>query len=115
MIKMTACCGLNCSRCPAFLATRADDDQKRAETAQAWSKQFHVEIKPEDINCEGCLSKGGRLFTHPKVCEIRKCGIERKIANCGHCPQYACEKLAPLFGMAPDAKETLDGINKELL
>jgi hypothetical protein len=114
MSKMIAYCGLDCSACPAFLATQADDPQKRAETAQSWSKQFHVEIKPEEINCDGCHSSSGRLFTHPQVCEIRKCGLEKRIPHCAHCPEYACEKLTALFGMAPEAKEELDKIHREL-
>jgi hypothetical protein len=114
MSKMTAMCGLDCSSCPAFLATQADDDQKRAETAAIWAKQFNVAIKPEDVNCDGCLSRGGRLFTHPRVCEIRKCGMGKQAVNCGHCSEYACEKLTVLQGMAPDAKKELDGIHQEL-
>jgi hypothetical protein len=111
---MIAFCGLNCSECPAFLATQADDDQKRAETARDWSKQFHVEIHPKDINCDGCHSNHGRLFVHPTVCEIRKCGIEKKIPNCAHCPGYACEKLNGVFGMVAQAKKELDGIHEQL-
>jgi hypothetical protein len=111
---MTACCGLDCSQCPAFIATQADNDRKRAETAQVWSKQYDAEIKPEDINCDGCCSRNGRLFTYPQVCEIRKCGIGKQVPNCAHCPQYACEKLTALFGAAPQAKENLDGIKQVL-
>jgi hypothetical protein len=114
MSKMIAFCGLDCSECPAFKATQADDDRKRTETAQIWSTQYHADIKPEDINCDGCHSRNGRLFSHPQVCEIRKCGIGKRVANCGHCPEYACEKLTPLLGVAPQAKDNLDGIHKKL-
>jgi hypothetical protein len=114
MNKMIACCGLDCSGCPAFTATQADDNLKRAETARIWSEQYHADIKPEDINCDGCSSRSGRLFNYPRVCEIRKCSIGKQISNCAHCPEYACEKLTAFFGMAPQAKENLDGINKEL-
>ncbi|MCD6569822.1 MAG: DUF3795 domain-containing protein [Deltaproteobacteria bacterium] len=61
---MIAFCGLPCHECDAFLATRDDDDQKRAEVAQLWSKQYNADIKPEDINCDGCLSDNGYLFNH---------------------------------------------------
>ncbi len=40
--EMTAFCGLACYECPAFLATRADDNKKRAEIAKEWSKQYHA-------------------------------------------------------------------------
>ena len=49
-----AVCGLDCNKCGALLATRENDNQKRAEVGQEWSRVFKVEIKPEDINCDGC-------------------------------------------------------------
>jgi hypothetical protein len=112
MGKMTACCGLDCAACPAFIATQSDDPRKRAETARLWSEQFHAEIEPEDINCDGCQSKSGRLFTHPRVCQIRKCGIDKQVSNCGHCSEYACGQLTALFEMAPEAKAELDRIHQ---
>lgn len=65
MKEMVAVCGLNCHECGAFLATKENDDQKRAKVAQEWSKLFKVEVKPEDINCEGCQSMGRRVFNYP--------------------------------------------------
>jgi hypothetical protein len=53
---MIGFCGLNCYECGAFLATKENNDKKRAEVAQEWSRLFKVEIKPEDINCDGCQS-----------------------------------------------------------
>ena len=79
MKGMVAICGLACHECDAFLATKQNDDAKRAEVAQQWSKQYNANIKPEDIYCDGCLSKGGYLFGHCNVCEIRKCGMEKRI------------------------------------
>ena len=77
MKEMIALCGLVCNECGAFLATQDNNDQKRAEVAQEWSRLFKFEIKPEDINCDGCQSDGGRLFNYCKVCKIRKCGKEK--------------------------------------
>jgi len=73
-----------------------------------WSEQFKVEIKPEDINCSGCVSKKEPLFNYCNVCEIRKCGLERNVDNCASCENYACDKLSQLFDMAPDAKCNLE-------
>ena len=110
MDKLISYCGLVCSTCPAFIATRDNDDAKRKQTAEEWSKQFKSEIKPEDINCRGCVTTVGKLFQYCTVCEIRKCGVEKKIENCAGCPDYACEKLSAFFAMAPDAKKNLDEI-----
>jgi hypothetical protein len=109
---MISFCGLNCSKCPALIATRADDDEARRKTAQAWSKEFGAEIKPEDINCDGCVVADGRHIGHWDVCEIRKCGSERGLDNCSSCDDYACEKLSKFFEMVPDAKRTLDGLRE---
>ncbi len=65
MNEMVAVCGLECHECGAFLATKENDDQKRARVAQEWSKRFTVEVNPKDINCDGCQSEGGRLFNYP--------------------------------------------------
>ena len=110
MAEMIAFCGLACHECGAFLATKNDDDKKRAEVAQLWSKKFNTDIKPGDINCDGCLSDSGLVFNYCKVCKIRKCGREKDIANCAHCRDYACEKLEKFFEMVPDAKKQLDEI-----
>ena len=114
MDKMIAFCGLNCTECPAFIATQKDDDKKRERVAKIWSKEFNSEIKPEDINCGGCLVESDLLFSHCKVCEIRKCGREKEVKNCAYCDVYVCEKLTKFFDMAPDAKITLSEIRKNL-
>ncbi len=111
---MIAFCGLVCNECPAFIATKEDDYDKRKETAEEWSKQFNTSIKPEDINCEGCVSNSEVLFSHPRVCEIRKCGQEKGIVNCAHCDEYACDRLSDFFKSVPSAKAILDSIRKTL-
>lgn len=114
MNKMIAFCGIVCTECPAFLATQKDDDKEREKVAQMWSEEFNAEIKPEDINCDGCLSENGRLFSHCKVCEIRKCGQGKGVKNCAYCDNYPCEKLSKLIDEIPEAKATLEKIRKNL-
>lgn len=110
MKEMTAYCGLQCRECGAFLATRDDDDRKREEVAELWSEQYHADIKPEDINCEGCKSKGSCHFQYCDICEIRLCARKRKIANCAFCDEYPCGKLEEFFKMAPQSKVCLDAL-----
>jgi hypothetical protein len=64
MGEMISFCGINCLGCPTFLATRNDDDNKKKKVAEQWSKYYNIQIKPEDINCDGCLLEKGRLFSH---------------------------------------------------
>jgi len=114
MDKMIAFCGLICTECGAFLATQKNDDEERKKVAEMWSKEYKAEIKPEDINCDGCLSENGRLFNYCKVCEIRKCAQEKRVENCAHCDDYTCQKLSNFLNEAPDAKTTLEEIRENL-
>ena len=113
MEKMIAFCGLVCSDCPAFIATQKNDDSERQKVAELWSsEEFH--IKPEDINCDGCLAVEGKLISFCKDCNIRQCGLEKKVKNCAYCTDYPCEKLTKCHERSPEARATLDEIRKNL-
>jgi hypothetical protein len=114
MNRMIASCGLICTECPAFVATQNNDEQLRIKTAEQWSKEFKADIQPESIFCDGCLQKKGRLFSHCKVCPIRKCCLEKDIPNCAYCDDYGCEHIIEFFGFVPEAKKVLDVIRVNL-
>ncbi len=111
--EMIAFCGISCTKCPAYIATQKNDDQLRAETAKNWSELFKASIKPEDINCDGCVADSERLFSQVSVCEIRKCAKNKNLKNCADCAEYPCQKLAELFSFVPEAKATLEEIRKK--
>jgi hypothetical protein len=110
--KQIAYCGLVCTACLAYIATQADDDKQRKEVAEKWTKDFKHDFKPEDINCDGCLTVTGRAAGYVNVCPIRKCGREKGVINCAYCVDYSCDKTDEFFKMAPVCKVTLDGIKK---
>lgn len=113
MQSMIAFCGIVCSDCQTFIATQEDNDEKRREIAKAWSTPEYT-LRPEDINCDGCMTEEGRLLSYARdVCEIRKCGIERRVKNCAYCSEYPCGKLAKFHEGAPKAKATLEEIHKK--
>ena len=114
MEKIIAYCGLSCHECPTFIATQNDDNIKRAEVAEQWSKQYNAEIRPEEIFCDGCLSEGGKLFKHCQVCEIRKCGMEKGIVTCAHCDDFICAKLDNFFNLVPECKDLLKEIKEKI-
>ena len=114
MNEIVAYCGLSCHECGAFIATKNDDDRKRAEVAQQWSKQHKTDIKPEDINCTGCTSKDLPVFNYCTVCKIRKCCQEKDLVNCAYCDDYACDILEEFYKMVPDSKKRLDEIRSEI-
>ncbi|MBN1163552.1 MAG: DUF3795 domain-containing protein [Candidatus Krumholzibacteriota bacterium] len=114
MNGMISYCGINCADCGALQATRANDDIRRKEVAEEWSKLFGADIKAEDINCEGCTSPGEIHFQHCSVCDIRQCASARNLKNCAYCEEYACDRLENFFKMVPDSKKRLDEIRSGL-
>jgi hypothetical protein len=96
-----------------FVATQKNDDAERKRVAEIFSKQYGKEFRAEEINCDGCVSGGARVFSYCGVCEIRKCCKGKGVGNCASCGDYACVRLAGLFGKYDKAKETLDEIRRE--
>ena len=114
MDKIIAYCGLICTDCPAYIATQADDRVALEQVAEQWREEYNApNITVESVICDGCLNNG-RKCAHCAECEIRACGIERGVANCAHCPDYACEKLQGFFGFVPQAQATLDEVRQGL-
>lgn len=114
MNHKTACCGLKCSECPTFIATRNNDDAAREKVAALWNKQFKLNLTVSDMNCDGCHTDTGRLFMHCSHCEIRNCTQEKGIDNCAFCEDYACDKLKGFFAFMPHAERSLEKIRKDL-
>jgi len=110
---MVAACGLICTECPAYIATQEDDDQKRAKVAEDWSK-WGEKLELKDVNCDGCVETGKRLFRFCTTCGVRKCVLDRDMENCAHCDDYPCQKLDNLLKSmdAQSAKKNLDEIRK---
>jgi len=83
MTEILTYCGLICSTCPIYLATRQEDDEEqtkmRVEIARLCREQYGMDYAPEDItDCDGCCTHSGRLFSACKSCLIRKCARDKK-------------------------------------
>jgi hypothetical protein len=115
MQEMIAYCGLVCTGCPAFVATQNHSDEERKRVVEKWSSdQFPLETK--DINCDGCLSVGNRIFKFCTDCEVRTCGSAREVKNCAYCNDFVCSKLEKLWEMisGDEARQRLEEIKKTL-
>ena len=115
MENMIAYCGLSCAKCDAFpLNQQKMTAAEKIQIAEKWTKLYgHGRtVKAEDVHCDGCLSEDGQLWAHCARCEIRKCGREKQLKNCGYCADYPCKKLDEIFTISPEAKNTLDEIGK---
>jgi len=113
MARVVGYCGIVCSDCPVFVATQRNDDVERRRVAEIFTRQYERKYAAEDINCDGCVGDGSRVFSYCNICEIRKCGKERGFVNCAYCGDYPCERLSGLFAKYSKARETLDEIRRE--
>ena len=65
MERIVAYCGLICTECPAYLATKADDREAVEKVAAQWREDYNApNITAEYVYCEGCLGEGGRKCGH---------------------------------------------------
>ena len=108
---MIAYCGLDCTKCGAFIATANNDDVMRAKVAEEWSKAYNVDINPEYINCTGCRSTGVKVHYCESMCEVRKCASARSLDTCAQCRNIPCNALSEIFKMAPQAGSMMNGLN----
>jgi hypothetical protein len=114
MYEMIAWCGLDCARCPAYLASRADDMERLSAVAQRWSEDFGMEIRAEQILCEGCKSGTGRKNDFCAVCAVSKCARDKGVETCAHCDDYACDILVTCPGYLAEGKVGLERIRRDL-
>ncbi len=115
-------CGVDCERCPLFVATVKNDDALRRETAARWSSEYgeylgerlgRRQLAPEEMSCGGCRSTN--LFVGCSICEIRACARGRGLGSCAHCASYeGCEALNGFFSVHPDARAALDEVRLAL-
>ncbi|MBQ5998888.1 MAG: DUF3795 domain-containing protein [Treponema sp.] len=108
MDNLIACCGLDCRKCDAYIATMNNDESLRKKTAELWSKLNGVEITPEMINCTGCRMDGPKTPFCASMCQIRQCTISKMFKTCGSCTSMeSCEKLSMITGTNKEALNNL--------
>ena len=110
MSEMIAYCGLVCTSCPQYIATQNDDDIAREEIAKKLAEKFGLNFRPDEINCDGCLSSEGRLIGYCNTCEVRKCGMSKSVDNCAVCADQPCDNLNKFHEFSPDAKAAFDAL-----
>lgn len=110
MSEMIAYCGLVCTSCPQYIATQNDDDIAREKIAKKLAENFGLNFRPDEINCDGCLSSEGRLIGYCNTCEVRKCGMSKSVDNCAVCADQPCDNLDKFHEFSPDAKAAFDAL-----
>ena len=103
-----AFCGLNCKKCDAYIATKANDQALREKTAKLWSEMNNTNILPKQINCEGCRINGKKFVYCESMCGIRKCAMSKGYETCGNCPDMdACPTLMAVTTNNPEALKNI--------
>jgi hypothetical protein len=112
MEKLIACCGLDCATCDARIATLADDDVLRADTAEKWKVQFGAaDISLDMINCTGCREPGVKL-AHCAQCQIRNCVASKGYKTCADCEILeSCDLVKQIHQFSPAALENLRSLS----
>ena len=93
---MLGYCGIDCSGCSAYRATITPDAKLMQHVQDTFGKGTGT---LKDWVCLGCLYPEPALIaTYCASCEIRRCALERDVANCAVCPTFEnCEKLHPFI------------------
>jgi len=101
-----AYCGLDCTACDEYRATRSGDV---VALEAAWQRWGHRSLA--GTLCDGCRG-GGRLADTCSGCAVRTCAMARGVPTCGACPEYACEPLEALLRRTPAAREALERLRR---
>lgn len=90
--ELLAVCGLNCKKCGAYIAHQTNDDEVRKKTADEWNEKFGAfgaNFEPKEINCVGCTQTTGVHSGFCDFCPLRSCALDKKVANCRACSEFA--------------------------
>jgi hypothetical protein len=117
MASLIAFCGIDCARCPTYVATQTNDLAAQERILAEWRVQFNLPptVGLEAVTCDGCTSTA-RLGGYCGECPVRACGVAHGVANCAHCADYSCDTLNGFFAHAPaEVRATLDEIRRTLM
>ena len=106
--QLIGCCGLDCEKCDARIATLTNDNALREKTAALWTTLNGVTITPEMINCTGCRIDGAKTPFCDKLCPVHNCVREKGLDTCANCGQMdGCPTLGQIAGNSPSVLDNL--------
>ena len=108
--QLIGCCGLDCEKCDARIATLTDDNAMREKTAELWTKLNGVPITPEMINCIGCRMVGAKTPFCDKLCPVHNCVRENGFDTCAGCGKM--DKCPILGRIAVNSPFVLKNLNR---
>lgn len=112
MEKSITFCGLVCSQCPVYIATKTNHEELKEKLAIEYSTDTFEFVK-EDMNCTGCHSVVGVNEKMCKECLMRKCGMHKSISHCAECNEYPCQYINSYVPTGSDNRKMLDELVKK--
>jgi hypothetical protein len=99
METIISACGLVCTKCDAYQATKANDQERLEGIAKDWSAQYGITgLTIEQVRCNGCMTEGEPKCDHcGQHCGIRKCAVSKGVSTCGQCVDFPCEELTGFY------------------
>jgi hypothetical protein len=80
--------------CPAYRDNITGKEYQQM-VSDGWFKYYGFRIPAEDVYCDGCVADDSEDPQRIDVdCPVRPCVMAKGVANCAHCDEYVCEKLA---------------------
>ena len=109
---MIAYCGIECSKCDSYRATRSGNYEELVKVAEKLSKLYGAEVKPEYVICDGCKNEERHSFFCTNSCKMRKCCIEKGFNSCIECSDFPCKELQFELDNNPEAKDNLEKLKR---
>jgi hypothetical protein len=107
-----ACCGLDCSKCEAYIATQSGKKEELEKVVQQWKANHNADVKAEDVMCDGCQGNGRKSVYCKNMCKIPPCCAQKDIENCAFCREYPCNDIKEIQKMSSLARENLEKLRK---
>jgi len=85
-------CGINCEKCPVFIATITDSESMKSDVAEEWGRLYKRKFAFEEMTCYGCKSE--IRFGLCSSCDIEKCNVSKGNENCRSCKEYPCNRIS---------------------
>lgn len=109
---MIAYCGIDCSKCPSYLATQSGNREEIERVAKNLAKVYRAEVKPEYVICDGCRSEGRHSYFCTNSCKMRRCCADNGFYSCIECSDFPCKELQFELEHSPEAKRNLESFKR---
>lgn len=110
MAEILSYCGYRCDLCPAY-HENLESDEDRERVREDWIKYYNHEAEIDEVECKGCMA--GPREGNPN-CQVRPCAIDKGVATCAECSEFACEMIVrQMNAIVPIAEKHAGSMSSE--